>query len=54
MLAIVVGGYCYKTSQALCPPGTKVIAPIAGLIGAFVFIGLIGVIYLAIRGRTGG
>jgi len=53
MLAITLGGWCYKTSSALCPPNTKVVPPFVGLVAAFVFIGLVGVVYLAIRGRRG-
>jgi len=53
MFAIVVGGWCYKTTTELCPPNTKVIPPFVGLIAGFVVIGLVGVLYLAIRGRRG-
>jgi hypothetical protein len=54
MLAYIkLGGYCYRTNSTLCPPGTKIIPPFVGLIIGFVFIGLVGVVYLAIRGRRG-
>ena len=53
MLAIVVGGWCYKTSTVPCPTGTKIIPPFVGLVSAFVLIGLVAVIYLAMRSRRG-
>jgi len=53
MLAIVVGGWCYKTSSEGCPANTKIVPPFVGLVAAFVLVGLIGIVYLAIRGRRG-
>ena len=50
-LAVVFHGWCYKTTDAGCPVGTKVIPPIAGLVGAFVLVGLIGILYLMLRAR---
>ena len=51
MLAIVFKGWCYRTTEAGCPVNTKVIPPIAGLVGAFVLVGLVGILYLALRAR---
>jgi hypothetical protein len=54
MLAFVVGNWCIRTkSGALCPAGTKIVPPFIALVAAFVLIGMVGVIYLAIRGRRG-
>ena len=50
-LAIVWHGWCYRTSEVGCPVGTKVIPPFVGLVGAFIFVGLIGVLYLVLRAR---
>jgi len=51
MLAIVFKGWCYRTSEAACPSNTRVIPPFVGLIGAFVFVGLVGILYLVLRAR---
>ena len=54
VLAFVVSNWCVRTSSdALCPAGTKIVEPFVGLIAVFVLIGMLGVIYLAIRGRRG-
>jgi hypothetical protein len=53
MLALVVGKYCIPTGNTLCPSDKTVIAPFWALVASFVLVGLVGILYLAIRGRRG-
>ena len=52
MLAIVAG-ICLRTEGKICPAGSTVIEPIQALVGGFVAVGLIGIIWLMFRGRRG-
>jgi len=48
-----LAGICFKTGNTICPAGSKVIDPVVALVGGFVAVGLVGIIYLMIRGRRG-
>jgi hypothetical protein len=52
MIAILAG-ICIKSEGKICPAGSTIVEPIVALVGGFVAVGLIGIIWLAIRGRRG-
>jgi hypothetical protein len=52
-MVAVLAGICFKSSNTICPAGSKVIDPIQALVGGFVAVGLLGIIWLMIRGRRG-
>jgi hypothetical protein len=52
MIALLAG-LCFKTQNTVCAPGSKEIDPIVGLVGGFVLVGLLGIIWLMFRGRRG-
>jgi hypothetical protein len=55
MASITVWKLCIQTtSGGVCPAGSKIIQPFVALVGAFVLTGLVGLVYLAARGRRGG
>jgi hypothetical protein len=52
-MAALIAGLCWKTADRICPPGSTMVEPIQALVGSFIAVGLIGIIWLAIRGRRG-
>ena len=52
-MLIVLAGLCWKTADRICPPGSTLVEPVQALVGGFIGVGLIGIIWLAIRGRRG-
>lgn len=49
----MLAGICFKTEGKICPAGSKIVEPFVALVGGFVVVGLIGIIWLMFRGRRG-
>jgi hypothetical protein len=51
MLGATIAGLCFRFSNTVCKGGDRVITPVQMLVGGFVAVGLIGLLYLLWRGR---
>jgi len=52
-MGLTIFNFCFKTQDAICPAGSKVLDPVVGLVGGFVVVGLLGIFWLMFRGRRG-
>ncbi len=55
MASIIIWKYCIATqSGSVCPGGKTVVQPFVALVATFLLVGVVGLIYLALRARRGG